>query len=64
MFIYSKFKSEVTCQNADFEAGTSELIPKKNRLKFVTLHSPFSFIRKKKYSKLNGHPEYFGIFYS
>ena len=58
-------------------AGTSGLIPKKTRLKLLTLalllHSPFcSFIRKKKKKKkkkkkiveLNGHPEYFGIHYS
>ena len=43
----------------------------RNRLKFLTLHSsPHSsfrlFIRKKKYTNVNGHPdpEFFGIYYS
>ena len=46
-------------------AGTSGLIPKRNRLKFLTSIRPFfSFLSEKKILKLNGHPEYFGIYYS
>ena len=42
--------------------GTSELIPKKKHLKFLTLHSPFAFFSQK-ILKINYHPEYFGIYY-
>ena len=45
-------------------AGTSGLIPKRNWLKFLTFQSPFYFLSEKKILKLNGHPEYFGVYYS
>ena len=38
-------------------ASTSELIPKENHLKFLSLHSPFRlFLNKKNY--LNCHPSF------
>ena len=46
-------------------AGTSGLIPKRNGIKFLTFHLPFSFcLLIRKLLKLNGHPEYCGIYYS
>ena len=42
---------------------TSGLIPKRNRLKFLTLHSPFCLLIRKTL-KLIGCLEYFGIYYS
>ena len=48
-FIYSNSKFKATCETRTLNAGTSGLIPKRNRLKFLTLHSPFClFIRKEK----------------
>ena len=43
IFIYFNSKFKVTCKNGDFKlnAGTSEHIPKKICLKFLTLHLPF-----------------------
>ena len=52
----------------NFELANFEcryIIPKRNRLKFSTLHSPIClFIRKKKILKLNGHPGYFKVYFS
>ena len=52
MIIYSNSKFKVTCKNA----GTLGLIPNNNRLKFITLHSPFCLFIGGKILKLNGHP--------
>ena len=46
-------------------AGTSGLIPRKNRLKFPTFHLPFAFLSEKKNTQTKWHrPAYFGIYYS
>ena len=55
----TKTKQKIT-RIKKMNAGISGLIPKRNRLKYLTMHSPFCcFIRK--ILKLNGHPDYFGI---
>ena len=57
--------SSLTCLKSfvkalTLNADTLRLIPKRNRLKFLTLHLPFClFIRN--ILKLNGHPVYFEI---
>ena len=42
-------------------AGTSGLLPKRNRLKLFILQLPFCLFNR---NILNGHPEYFGIYCS
>ena len=50
ILIYFSSKFKVTCKKGDFEAGKSELIPKKKRQTFAILHfSP---------AKCNCHPKY------
>ena len=51
------------CKNADVHAGTSGLISKRNRPKFLKLHSPFCLLIRKKYSNC-GHSEYFKVYCS
>ena len=45
-----------------WNTGTSELIPKRNCLKFLTLHLPFCLFSHK--NTLNWHPQYFGVYFS
>ena len=61
IFIYSNSKFKVTCKNEDFECQytTKEKPSKTSNITFAIL--PFY---QKKIFKLNGHPEYFGIYYS
>ena len=64
IFIYSNSKFKVTYKNADFECHyirthTKQKPSKISNIKFSIL--PFY---QKKILKLNGHPEYFGIYYS
>ena len=64
IFIYYNSKFTISLvKTRTLKAGTSELIPKRNRLKYLTLHSPFSFLSTNMF-KLNGHPECCGIYYS
>ena len=51
----------------NFELANFEcryIIPKRNRLKFSTLHSPICLFIRKKILKLNGHPGYFKVYFS
>ena len=58
LFIYSNSKFVVTSKTRPLDAGTSGLIPKRERL---TLYYPFClFIRKN--TLLNYHPESFAIY--
>ena len=50
LIIYSNSKFKIAYRNEALNVGTSGLIQKRNRLKVLTLHSPFClFDRKKKY---------------
>ena len=55
IFIYFNSTFKVTCKTRTLNAGTSGLIPKRNWLKYSTLHSPFClFIRNLKFTSLDG----------
>ena len=62
IFIYSNSKFKVTCKTRTLNADTSGHIPKRDRLKSLTLHSPFCLFMNKKILNLNGHPDYFGTY--
>ena len=64
IFIYSNYKFKAICKMT-LNVSTSELIPKKKHLKFLTLHLPFCLFLIK-ILKLNCHPEYayFGFYFT
>ena len=64
IFIYQIFwNSKSLAKTPTLNAGASEPISKKNRLKFITLHSP-NCLFLIKILWLNCHPEYFGVYFS
>ena len=67
IYIYSNSKFKVTRKTQPLHASISGLIPKRNCLKFLKLHSAFCMrllIGKKNLNVCYGRPDYFGLYYS
>ena len=61
-FVISIQNFKVTCNNTDFQCRYNRSHAKE-KPKFLTLHSPFAFLSETNF-KLNGHPEYFEIYFA
>ena len=71
IFFYSNSNSNVTCKNANFNCWFIRMHTEENRLKFLTLLSPFCFLFcfvlvffGHKRCWVYCHPEYSGVYFS